>query len=244
MHSNESAEDSLLRRETLSGQSHLLHGLPAELIRHVALHSTERTLRDKDVLFLKHDPDDFIALVIAGQIYTVLYGPDGRELIINDIGSGEVVGETALIQPSRRETSAYASGPTQVLILGRRHFAPLIANPTFLERALALLCSRLREASSFVEMVCLHRLESRLARYLLASLAQDASASDAASAALPANQSILAAMLNASRPKLNAQLQSWKRQGLISCRSDRILINDIGQLRRMAELPSGAVSPR
>ena len=76
-------------------------------------------------------------------------------------------------RPNRRETSAYASGAASVLILHRRHFAPLIADTEFLNRALALLCSRLREASGFVERVCLHRLESRLARHLLASLASE-----------------------------------------------------------------------
>ncbi|RCI69404.1 Crp/Fnr family transcriptional regulator, partial [Pseudomonas aeruginosa] len=67
---------------------------------------------------------------------------------------------------------------------------------------------------------------------------------EGACATLPTNQSILAAMLNASRPKLNAQLQIWKREGLISCRNDRILINDLGRLRRKAELPAAPLSPR
>lgn len=203
MHSNESTEDRCSRHYTLLQRCPLLHGLP-DLLRHVATHASERRLRDKDVLFLKHDPEDFIGLVLGGHLYTVLYGPDGRELIVNDIRPGEVIGETALIQPNRRETSAYASGAASVLILHRRHFAPLIADTEFLNRALALLCSRLREASGFVERVCLHRLESRLARHLLASLASEQP--EGACATLPTNQSILAAMLNASRPKLNAQL--------------------------------------
>ncbi|MBH9415783.1 Crp/Fnr family transcriptional regulator [Pseudomonas aeruginosa] len=241
MHSNESTEDRCSRHYTLLQRCPLLPGLP-DLLRHVATHASERRLRDKDVLFLKHDPEDFIGLVLGGHLYTVLYGPDGRELIVNDIRPGEVIGETALIQPNRRETSAYASGAASVLILHRRHFAPLIADTEFLNRALALLCSRLREASGFVERVCLHRLESRLARHLLASLASEQP--EGACATLPTNQSILAAMLNASRPKLNAQLQIWKREGLISCRNDRILINDLGRLRRKAELPAAPLSPR
>ncbi|EPM9930953.1 Crp/Fnr family transcriptional regulator [Pseudomonas aeruginosa] len=241
MHSNESTEDRCSRHYTLLQRCPLLHGLP-DLLRHVATHASERRLRDKDVLFLKHDPEDFIGLVLGGHLYTVLYGPDRRELIVNDIRPGEVIGETALIQPNRRETSAYASGAASVLILHRRHFAPLIADTEFLNRALALLCSRLREASGFVERVCLHRLESRLARHLLASLASEQP--EGACATLPTNQSILAAMLNASRPKLNAQLQIWKREGLISCRNDRILINDLGRLRRKAELPAAPLSPR
>ena len=98
MHSNESTEDRCSRHYTLLQRCPLLHGLP-DLLRHVATHASERRLRDKDVLFLKHDPEDFIGLVLGGHLYTVLYGPDGRELIVNDIRPGEVIGETALIQP-------------------------------------------------------------------------------------------------------------------------------------------------
>lgn len=237
MHAKDKAEASLPRLIPLLERSELLNGMPAALVRHVALHGVERRLADKEVLFLKQDPDDYIGFVLVGRIYTVLYGPDGRELIINGIGPGGAVGETALIEPGVRGTSAYACGATSLLMLGRRHMAPLLEEPAFLGRALRLFSTRLRESSSFVETVCLHRLESRLARYLLAGLSGDASEAGHACAALPGNQSILAAMLNASRPKLNAQLQSWKRQGLISCQSDRILINDLPRMRRMAALP-------
>ncbi|TRX74978.1 Crp/Fnr family transcriptional regulator [Pseudomonas mangiferae] len=235
MHANDRVQANLLRYSSLLERSELLGGTPTDLIHHVAVHSVERHLTDKEVLFLKQDPDDFIGFVLTGRIYTVLYGPDGRELIINGIGPGGAVGETALIEPSVRGTSAYACGATRVLMLARRHLGPLLDNPAFLGKALRLLSARLRESSSFVETVCLHRLESRLARYLLAGLGGDPSGH--ACASLPTNQSILAAMLNASRPKLNAQLQSWKREGLISCQSDRILINDLPRMRRMAALP-------
>lgn len=92
MHSNESTEDRCSRHYTLLQRCPLLHGLP-DLLRHVATHASERRLRDKDVLFLKHDPEDFIGLVLGGHLYTVLYGPDGRELIVNDIRPGEVIGK-------------------------------------------------------------------------------------------------------------------------------------------------------
>ena len=132
MHSNESTEDRCSRHYTL------LQRCPAaRAARSAAARGdpcVRRRLRDKDVLFLKHDPEDFIGLVLGGHLYTVLYGPDGRELIVNDIRPGEVIGETALIQPNRRETSAYASGAASVLILHRRHFAPLIADTEFLAR--------------------------------------------------------------------------------------------------------------
>ncbi|VFT05497.1 putative transcriptional regulator [Pseudomonas aeruginosa] len=199
-------------------------------------------MRDKDVLFLKHDPEDFIGLVLGGHLYTVLYGPDGRELIVNDIRPGEVIGENRAdpAEPPRDLRLRLRRGvgadppPTSLRPVDRRHGIPQPrAGPPLFAPARSL---RFRREG------LLHRLESRLARHLLASLASEQP--EGACATLPTNQSILAAMLNASRPKLNAQLQIWKREGLISCRNDRILINDLGRLRRKAELPAAPLSPR
>lgn len=203
MYSNEPTKDRYSRHYILLQRCLLLYGLP-NLPRYTTTHASERRLRDRDVLFLKHDPEDFTGLVLGGRLYIVLYGPDGRELIAGDIRPGGVTGETALTQPNRHETSVYAFGAAPVLILYRCHFVLLVADTEFLNRALALLYPRLCEASSFVERACLYRLELRLMRHLLASLTSERF--EGACATLPANQSILVAMLNTSRSKLNTQL--------------------------------------
>lgn len=41
-------------------------------------------------------------------------------------------------------------------------------------------------------------------------------------------------MLNTSRPKLNVQLQVWRRNGVISGNLERMVINDLEHLRRKA----------
>lgn len=231
----DNASAALGERNAILMRSTLFRDMPAPLIRHVAANAIERRLRNGEVLFLKHDPDDFIALVVAGRVYSVLYGPDGRELIVNSANSGDVVGETALIDFRRRDTAAFACGPTRILVLRRRHFPELTAEPIFLNRLLALLCERLRDAVAFIESVCLHRLESRLARYFI-SVADSEGKTDANGTVvpLPPSQSILAAMVNASRPKLNAQLQVWRRSGLVNWTHDSLLIVDVDQLRSKA----------
>jgi len=209
--------------------------MPDALIRHVAMHATERRLRSGEVLFLKNDPQDFFALVVSGCVYAMVYGPDGRELIVNNFPSGDVVGETALIDDRRRDTTAFVCGPTHILILRRHHFGPLSAEPLFLNRLLALLCSRLRDVAALIESVCLYRLESRLARYFLTAVDEcGLEAADGVVVPLPPSQSVLAAMVNASRPKLNAQLQAWRRSGLVSWKQGALLITDIDLLRTMA----------
>lgn len=216
-------------------RARLFHDMPEPLIQHVAMHASERRLQGGDVLFLKNDPQDFIAIVVAGCIHTIVHGPDGRELIVDSFAAGDVVGETALIDNKRRDTAALACGSTRVLILRRHHFAILMAEPTFLNRLLTLLSSRLRDAATLVESLSLHRLESRLARYFLSAVDEcGREVPDGIVIPMPPSQSLLASMVNASRPKLNAQLQAWRRSGLVSWTQDSLLITDVDQLRSMA----------
>lgn len=223
------------RRQRLVGRSDLFQGMPEPLIQYVATHCIERSLDDRDVLFLKQDALEFLALVVEGRIYSMVHGPDGREQIVGTTDIGQVVGESALIDGHARETSAYACGPTRILLLGRRHFSVLCAEPLFVRRLLVLLMRRLQSVMELLEMVCLYRLESRLARFLLANMeGDDLNIAALPSVLMPQSQGILASMLNTSRPKLNVQLQLWRRLGLISSQRNRIVINDIDHLRRKA----------
>lgn len=235
MHSEKSLMLDFDVRQMALEQSDLFRGMPTSLIGYVATHAVERCLDDREMLFLKQDAVEFIALVVNGRIYSVIHGPDGREQIVGITNVGQVLGDSALFEDVLRDTSAFAGGPTRVLLLGRRHFATLCAEPAFLRQTLLLLKRRLTGVMELLEMVCLHRLESRLARFLLANVDESEQALTLLpSVPIPRNQGILAAMLNTSRPKLNVQLQHWRRQGLISGQRDRIVINNIDDLRRKA----------
>ncbi|WP_205757432.1 Crp/Fnr family transcriptional regulator [Lysobacter enzymogenes] len=215
----------------------LLRGLPVTLLEHIARHSSEAHLEEGDALFFKNDPSDCLAFVVHGRIYKLLYGPDGQELIVDTIESGETVDETPLLDTHAHTFTAVAYSPTRVLLLPRRHFPSLTNDPVVIERAHASLCLRLRQAVESLETMCLHRLESRLARYLLSLMHnQPQPRGGDFEVALPPTQSILAAMVNASRPKLNAQLQTWHRSGLVSRKRNILRINDIDQFRCKAYL--------
>ncbi|MBT2748491.1 MULTISPECIES: Crp/Fnr family transcriptional regulator [unclassified Lysobacter] len=222
----------------------LLRGLPPTLLEHIARHSTELNLDEGDALFFKNDPSDFLAFVVHGRIYKLLYGPDGQELIVDTIESGETVDETPLLDTHSHTFTAVAYTATRVLLLSRRHFPSLTCDPGVIERAHVSLCLRLRHAVESLETMCLHRLESRLARYLLSLMHNQSRPREGDfEVALPPTQSILAAMVNASRPKLNAQLQTWHRSGLVSRKRNILRINDIDQFRCKAYLGRDAERP-
>lgn len=215
-------------------QAPLFHGLPPALLGELVGRAVRRRLAAREFLYCKNHPADFVALVVEGRIYILLYGPDGRELIVDAASAGQTVGEIALVDTHCRRYTAMASVETQVLVLRRVHLLPLMAEPAFMERLLAGLAGSMGHTVDVLETLCLYSLESRLARHLLGEAKRDAACQ--LRVTLPPTQSILAAMLNASRPKLNALLQDWQRAGLVVREGGQLRIDDLPQLRRKAYL--------
>jgi hypothetical protein len=86
-----------------------------------------------------------------------------------------------------------------------------------------------------VETLCLHQLGPRLARHLLRMVDEQPHAASVPGVWLhPPKQSVLASMVNVSRPKLNAQLRNWQRNGLIHHQPNILHILDVEKLRRIA----------
>lgn len=232
--------NSLVEREAWLAKTELLQGLPQAVTAFVARHVHERRLPNRAMLYFQNDPSDFIAFVVDGTVYGLLHSAEGRELIVSRSGPGDAVGESALLGDHPRETAASVSGETLIFILKRNNFEVLLGDSQFLQRVLTLSAARLRKATALIETMCLYSLESRLARLLLGFFEQDRSRrNENGTISIPANQSLLASMINASRPKLNATLQDWKRLGLIRIQPGYLQILDLPQIQRKADAGCG-----
>lgn len=208
----------------------MLQGLPDKLVLHIEKNLTIWPKNGKRLMFFKGDPEDFVVFVHRGHVYHTLQEPGGREIILDYTLAGGLVGESALLHQHRRSFSALMSPDCQVSLLYRQHFAPLQANPDLVARIQKQVCSRMQQLSDFVESTCLYRLEARLARHLLTRM----EGGDRLEVRLPANQSIMAAMLNVSRPRLNILLQRWLREGLIRPHARVLHIENPERLRLIA----------
>lgn len=204
----------------------ILTELPESLLAHIERHVTSWPEHGNRLLFFKGDPGDFVAFVHRGRVYKTLHEPGGREIILGHSVPGELIGESTLLRAHRRSFTAQLSPDCRISLLHRQYFAPLLANADFMERIYEQLCRHLHQLSDFVESACLYRLEARLARHLLNRMQ-----GNDLEVPLPENQSILAAMLNVSRPRLNSSLQKMQRDGLIRLHGHGVTIEKPEQLR-------------
>lgn len=185
---------------------------------------------------MKGDPGQFVAFILKGRVFHSLNEPTGREVIVDTSEQGSLVGEMALLGAIHHH-DATLSRDCQLALLYARHFAPLQANPPFMQKVQRLLGERLNCLSQFVESACLFRLEVRLARHLLRLMQQHGQTrADGIYVPMRMSQSTLAAMLNASRPRLNAQLHCWEREGLIAHERHAITVLHPQRLHQLAEV--------
>ena len=76
-----------------------MHGLPpAELEK---LMTNRRNVAPREVIFLEGQIGDVAYVVLKGEVQVTVNESDGKQLVINRINAGEILGEIALLQIGR-----------------------------------------------------------------------------------------------------------------------------------------------
>ena len=99
-------------------------------------------------LFHEGDPGDSLFIVIAGRLGVVTADAEGRQIVINQIGAGETVGEMAMLSGDARSATIVALRDTELLRLERAAFERLTEqHPRMLGFITRLLVRRVYETS-------------------------------------------------------------------------------------------------
>ena len=190
-----------------------------------------------DVIFLRKDPGDWMVALAGGRVKLTLLTPQGRELILRHAEAGDTLGEFALVDGDVRSADATAVVPVTGWVLDRARFASLAARHPELGLAAArYFCRRLRETTDQLEGIALYQLEARLARFFLFALRQINGDDLPATAVLrlEISQGELAAVVGASRPKVNRALQGLQEIGALARAGEDWDVN-VAVLRQAAD---------
>lgn len=208
-----------------------------ETLTELARMSHTRRWTAGQVLFQRGDSGDSFFAITSGQVRLSLLTPSGRELVLKVLGQGDVLGEFAVIDGDPRSTDATALGAVTAIVVSRERFLKVAQARPDLPLAFArYLCSLLRATNFQMESIALYDLQNRLIRFLLMSVRQtygDAPP-EIARIELGMNQTDLAAVLGASRPRLNNALQDLIGAGAIR-REGNSVICDLVQLEALSE---------
>lgn len=192
-------------------------------------------------IFLRGDTCNSLRMIVSGMVSVYLTSQDGQEVILSELGPENMIGEMELTLKQKHATNAMASTECQMLEMNISLFHEIIdvsESALFVMRTCA---AKLRDTLDFAESIALHSLATRLARLLLQfcrSHGKDMEGGTLIDCAV--SQTRMGQLINASRPRVNAQLQTWKGKGMIDLRNNRIFIRDRQGLLRLSRAGDGA----
>ncbi|MGH9209785.1 MAG: Crp/Fnr family transcriptional regulator [Acidimicrobiales bacterium] len=201
---------------------------PAELTR-LADASSNEELRRGDIVFREGDVPDRLYVVLEGRIAIAKRSADGREAVVALMETGDLFGDMGLFQPYGRSAEARALEPSTVLAVG---FGPVRRiyedRPELLWGVVALLADRVRTMDDVLADSVFLDVTGRTAKRLLEIAAEHDEF------VLPITQEELAAMVGASRERVNKAIASFVRLGWIEQADRRYRITNREQLERRA----------
>ena len=215
----------------------LFGGLDTEVLKQVGKQMRPINFGSGQLIFERGDEGKDIYLILSGRVRLSVLSSEGRELSFAHPGPGEIFGEMAVLDGGPRSAHATAVSKVEIMALSRSAFDQLLLSQPKLGRAvIEFLCALLRKADDQFESVALHRIEVRLARFLLTLVKEQHGAKPAPrpSVTFGLSQSELALHLGASRPKVNAALMLLEEREAI-VRNDGGIVCDCDVLADIAE---------
>jgi len=213
------AADDLLTRVDLFATM-----LPDELATVVAA-AENRALRRGDVLFEEGAEPDELFVVVSGRIALANKSIDGRESVVALMEAGDVFGEMPLFDGLGRSTEARALEPSEVIAIP---YAPVLAvyeaRPNLLWSVVALFSGRIRAMDAALADSVFLDVTGRTAKRLLEL------AGDSDEFVLPVTQEELAAMVGASRERVNKAIAAFVKLDWVEQSERRYKITNRPQL--------------
>jgi CRP-like cAMP-binding protein len=130
----------------------LFHDLPERDLIDLASKVTEHSYDAGEALVHKGETGDSLFLIVDGTVKIVSENAQGEELILNQCGPGETIGEMSLFDQSPRSASVVAISTTRALELNQGAFTETVnQRPELSLLLIRSISSRLRFATTYIE---------------------------------------------------------------------------------------------
>jgi CRP-like cAMP-binding protein len=193
----------------------LFSSLDAKARSEIAAYAVSRAFSAGESICRLGDRGDSMMAVVVGTVRISLPTVRGKEIILADLGPGELFGEIALLDGRSRSANAMALTNCQLMVLARRDVLPFLkTNPAACMKLMEILCARIRRSDERMADIAFFNLPVRLAKILLSYQPQGRGATK-----LSLSQSELAEMAGGTREKVNRCLRDWQRLGILELKN-------------------------
>jgi CRP-like cAMP-binding protein len=225
-------------RDALKALS-FLGGLPDALIDQLAARAHSKRYKKGETIITRGDAGDSLMIVLAGRAKISNITSDAREVVLNFLGKGDVIGEIAILDGAPRTANAHAIEDTDTLVLYRRDVLPVLRqNPDTMLELIQILCEKLRAASAIVEENSLPMAARAAAGLLRLADQHGRILKDGTLIDLKLSQRDLGNYLGLSRENVSRQLGLFRDIGILRLDGSEIVILDRDALRRYSDEPA------
>ena len=128
--------------------------LPDDMLAALAQKIRKCTLNKDEILFRKGDVGDSLFVILSGWVKVFTQDERGAIVSLNQVGTGEIIGEMALLDYEPRSASVVALEKTTALELKREDFMEILkGQPDLALSLIRNLSSRLRQNTSYIEQI-------------------------------------------------------------------------------------------
>jgi CRP/FNR family transcriptional regulator, cyclic AMP receptor protein len=186
---------------------------------------TVATYRRNEIVFSQGDPADSIFYIQKGSVKLAMLSKEGKEAIVAIHGSADFFGEGCLVgQPLRMATAAAIQESTIMRLEKAATNRLLRDDPEFSEKFLSHLLARNIRVEEDLADQLFNPGEKRLARLLLILAKFDAEGGT--TRVIPKiDQTALAEMIGATRPRVNFFMNKFRKMGLIDYDDEHLEIH-------------------
>jgi CRP/FNR family transcriptional regulator, cyclic AMP receptor protein len=185
-------------------------------------------------------PGDVAYIVLDGTVKVQVIRPDGTAVILAILRAGEVAGEMSLIDHLGRSATVVAMEQSTLAWLTHTDFWTCLRSmPTMAFNLARIHSRRLRLSNAHVVALAALDIEGRLAAQLLTLTEEYGEATPNGGCRIPfrLTQGELAALVGASRVRVNQILVSWKHKGYLAVDGRHVVT--LRNRRALAEMVAG-----
>lgn len=197
---------------------------------------SERCYPKYGYVFFEGDLPEALYIIWMGQVKLMRHSEEGRDIVLEVLGSGRMFGELAIFDGSPYSSTAQTMEPTVLVSISRHDYLDMLQRyPVTSLAVIAELTRRLRSAMDLVHSLAVERVEQRIARLLLKlAAASGRSGDDGTVIEMPLTRQDIADMTGTTVETAIRVLSRFRRMSWVTTRRGRVIVTEPQALHKLA----------
>jgi len=203
-------------------------------VKEIQPYLIRQKFRKKEDIFSEGDPPEWFYILMTGKVKITKLSQDGREIIIELISPPDFFGGFAVMKGFPYPANAIAMEDSDILKISRPNLLKIIDRfPNIMYEITSSLGERTREFHDTLKNIALDRVESRIAALLLklADKIGEKKNDESIFIDMRLTKQDIAEMVGTTVETTIRVMSRFKRSGLVSDDSGKIIIRDIEKLK-------------